>query len=145
MKKIAVINGPNLNLLGVREPDIYGKATLKEIIKDLKKEAKSYNVKIKAFQSNHEGRIVDFIHKIGKKKYDGIIINPGALTHYSISIRDAIKSFAMPAVEVHLSDINKREDFRKVSVIKDICIEQIKGLGAEGYKKALETLIKKKG
>jgi len=141
MKKIAVINGPNLNLLGIREPDIYGRTTLKEIIANLKKEAKKYNIKIKAFQSNHEGKIVDFIQKIGLKKYFGIIINPGALTHYSIAIRDAIKAFDIPAVEVHLSDIENREDFRKISVIKDVCVGQVKGLGAEGYKTALEKLM----
>ena len=143
MKKIAVINGPNLNLLGTREPNIYGKTSLKEIIKALKKESAKYNIKIKAFQSNHEGKIVDYIQKIGKKGYNGIIINPGALTHYSIAIRDALKAFSIPVVEVHLSDIENREEFRKNSVIKDVCIEQIKGLGPDGYKKALEILIKK--
>jgi len=143
MKKIAVINGPNLNLLGTREPNIYGKTSLKEIIKALKKESAKYNIKIKAFQSNHEGKIVDYIQKIGKKGYNGIIINPGALTHYSIAIRDALKAFSIPVVEVHLSDIENREEFRKISVIRDVCIEQIKGLGPDGYKKALEILIKK--
>ena len=143
IKKVAVINGPNLNLLGTREPEIYGKTTLNEIILNLKDEAKKYRVKIKAFQSNHEGKIVDFIQKIGKKGYDGIIINPGALTHYSIAMRDAIKAFNIPTVEVHLSNIDNREEFRKISVIKDICIDQIKGLGPLGYIKALQVLISK--
>ncbi len=141
MKKIAVINGPNLNLLGTREPSIYGKKSLKDIIKGIKREAKTHGIKIKAFQSNHEGKIIDFIHKIAKKGFDGIIINPGALTHYSIAIRDAIKAVNIKTVEVHISDIEKREDFRKISVIKDVCIGQIKGLGPAGYIEALYMLL----
>ena len=143
--KILVINGPNLNLLGKREPEIYGSETLADIDGAVIAAASDMGVEVDTYQSNEEGLLVTEIGSaVGN--YDGIIINPGALTHYSIAIRDAIKSFTIPTVEVHLSDINTREDFRKVSVIKDICIEQIKGLGAEGYKKAMVLLAgKKKG
>jgi len=141
MKKIYVINGPNLNLLGEREPDIYGQTTLKEIISMLKIEAKKRGVKIKAYQSNHEGKLIDRIQSLKKKNYAGLIINPGAFTHYSYSIRDAIKSSGINTCEVHLSDIDNREDFRKTSVISDVCIAQIKGLGPKGYVKALDILL----
>ncbi len=140
--KIALINGPNLNLLGVREPDIYGKVNLKDIVKMVKREAKKSGARVKAFQSNHEGKIIDFIHRIRRKNFNGIIINPGAFTHYSIAIRDAIKAVNIPTVEVHISDIEKREEFRKLSVIKDVCITQIKGMGPKGYIEALHVLLK---
>jgi len=140
MKKIAVINGPNLNLLGTREPEIYGTTSLNKIVACLKKKAKKYNATVRAYQSNHEGKLIDIIHQLKKRGYTGIIINPGALTHYSYALRDAIAATAIPTVEVHLSDIEKRERFRRVSVIKDVCIAQIKGLGPEGYIRALEKL-----
>lgn len=141
MRKIFVINGPNLNLLGTREPDVYGTATLRQIVKMLKSEARQRGIRIGSYQSNHEGRIIDVIHCLKKRGYSGLIINPGALTHYSYAIRDAIAASGLHAVEVHLSDIEEREEFRKISVIKEVCIGQIKGLGPRGYVKALELLI----
>ena len=137
--KILIINGPNLNLLGRREPDIYGNESLEDIEKWLDNVLGQNNDSIEWFQSNHEGEIIDRLHfSIGRT--DGIIINPGALTHYSYSIRDAISSIDTPTVEVHLSDINKREEFRKLSVLEDVCVAQISGMGKEGYLKALNTL-----
>ena len=110
MKKILIINGPNLNLLGEREPEIYGHLTLEDITNKIKEYTKNKDIELKFFQSNHEGKIIDFIHK-HRKWADGILINPAALTHYSYSLRDAISSVALPTVEVHLSDISKREKF----------------------------------
>ena len=141
MEKVYVINGPNLNMLGIREPEIYGEMRLKEIVRMLKRIASEKGVKIKHFQSNHEGALIDKIQSLTHKGYRGIIINPGAYTHYSYALRDAIKASGLRAVEVHLTDIAKREDFRKLSVVKDVCIAQIKGLGPEGYVKALDTLM----
>ena len=142
MQKVYVINGPNLNLLGIREPEIYGKTSLKDIITLLKKHASERGIKIRHFQSNSEGNLIDKIQSLVHKKIKGLIINPGAYTHYSYALRDAIKASGVKTVEFHLSDIEKREDFRKVSVIKDVCIAQIKGLGPEGYIKALDELLK---
>ena len=137
-----IINGPNLNLLGTREPDIYGNENLWDIETWLRNNLDSNAHSIEWLQSNHEGEIIDYLHDaIGK--VDGIVINPGALTHYSYSIRDAISSINIPTVEVHLSDINKREGFRKISVIKDVCIAQVSGLGKNGYLEAVKTLDKK--
>ena len=138
--KILVINGPNLNLLGIREPDIYGIETLADIRNWLDRQPEANGHNIRWFQSNHEGDLIDQIQTT-TNLYDGIIINPGALTHYSFAIRDAIASVNTPTVEVHLSDINSREEFRRVSVIKDECISQISGLGKQGYLEALKTLI----
>ena len=138
--KILVINGPNLNLLGIREPEIYGIETLADIRNWLDRQPETNGHNIRWFQSNHEGDLIDQI-QITTKLYDGIIINPGALTHYSFAIRDAIASVNTPTVEVHLSDINSREEFRKVSVIKDECISQISGLGKHVYIEAVKTLV----
>jgi 3-dehydroquinate dehydratase-2 len=145
MKKVFLINGPNLNLLGIREPDIYGKTTLDEIVRMLRKEARARGVRLGSLQSNHEGRIIDAIHRLPRRGYTGLIINPGAFTHYSYAIRDAIAAVGLPVVEVHLSDIEKREEFRKVSVVSDVCVGQIKGLGSKGYLKALELLLSHMG
>ena len=141
MKKILVINGPNLNLLGTREPEVYGKVTLAEIENRLKEYAKKINVEIECFQSNHEGEIVD---KIGsaKNNFDGIIINPAAYTHTSVAVRDAISSVNIPAVEVNLSNIYAREQFRHNSYIAPVAVGQISGLGVDGYIFALEKLSK---
>ena len=117
---LLIINGPNLNLLGQREPTIYGKETLKDILDDVYLYSKKHNINVDAFQSNHEGEIVDMIQK-SNDLYQGLIINPGALSHYSISIRDAISSISIPVVEVHLSNIFTREKFRNHSVISDVC------------------------
>ena len=138
--KILVINGPNLNLLGIRETDIYGIETLADIRNWLDRQPEATGHNIRWFQSNHEGDLIDQIQTT-TNLYDGIIINPGALTHYSFAIRDAIASVNTPTVEVHLSDINSREEFRKVSVIKDECISQISGLGKHVYIEAVKTLV----
>ncbi|MFQ5636409.1 MAG: type II 3-dehydroquinate dehydratase [bacterium] len=136
-KNIIVINGPNLNLLGEREQDIYGQQTLPEINDWIRKCADEMNIAVKFFQSNHEGEIIDFIQEM-RKWADGIVINPGALTHYSYALRDALSAVNVPAVEVHLSDITRREKFRKISVVKDVCVKQIFGLGPKGYLDALK-------
>jgi 3-dehydroquinate dehydratase-2 len=137
---ILIINGPNLNLLGKREPEIYGRETLADIESWLASSPESSDHSIKWFQSNHEGAIIDQIHD-SINSIDGIIINPGALTHYSYAIRDAIASVNIPTVEVHLSDIDKREDFRKISVLKDVCVKQISGLGKNSYLEGLKILV----
>lgn len=139
--KIQVINGPNLNMLGIREPEIYGKMTLESINDYLNEAALALKIELSFFQSNHEGAIVDKIQEC-YGKMDGILINPGAYTHYSIAIRDAIASVNIPCVEVHLSDINEREEFRKTSVIKDVCKGQIAGLGRDSYIEGLKLLVK---
>ena len=138
--KILVINGPSLNLLGIREPEIYGSETLENMGDWLDEQPDADTHDITWFQSNHEGDLIDQIQST-ISLFDGIIINPGALTHYSFAIRDAIASVDTPTVEVHFSDINSREEFRRVSVIKDECISQISGLGKQGYLEALKTLI----
>ena len=140
MKRILVIHGPNLHLLGTREPAVYGRVTLNEINHELKKIAKKRKVALTIKQSNHEGEIVDHIHSI-RKWANGIVINPGALTHYSYSLRDAIVAVSIPTVEVHLSDIHKREAFRKVSVVQPVCIKQISGKGKNGYLEAIDVLM----
>ncbi len=138
---ILVINGPNLNLLGFREPSVYGKNTLNELMNTLEKKVIDLKHNIKIFQSNHEGELIDIIHD-QKGWADGILINPAALTHYSYAIRDAIKAVKIPTIEVHISDINKREDFRKKSVISEVCLDCVIGLGEQSYNIALEKLIK---
>lgn len=131
--KILVINGPNLNMLGIREPEIYGKLTLGEIEKGLVDYSKTLNnVELSFYQSNHEGDIVDKIQE-AYQKFDGILINPAAYTHTSVAIADAIAAVNIPTVEVHLSDINSREEFRRHSYIAEKCIKQIPGLGAKSY------------
>ena len=137
--KILVINGPNLNMLGSRKPEIYGTKTLAEINSLLQKRAGELGVELETYQSNHEGYLIDFIQKKAKKA-TGIIINPGALTHYGLSLRDALEDSTLPVIEVHLSDIQHREEFRKNSVIAPIARKQISGQGWQGYIIALETL-----
>jgi 3-dehydroquinate dehydratase-2 len=139
MLNLLVVNGPNLNLLGVREPEIYGNQSLSELNEKLQELADDLNVKLTFFQSNSEGEIIDFIHEKGFKA-DGMIINPSALTHYSYAIRDAIASVKISAVEVHLSNIHSREEFRKKSLIAPVCLGQITGLGYYGYAMALSFL-----
>lgn len=139
MKKYLVINGVNLNMLGVREPDVYGKNTLADLETAVSEKAKTLGVAVDFFQSNFEGEIVEKIHgALGV--YDGIIINPGAFTHYSYAIRDAFGSVKLPVIEVHISNIHKREEFRHTSVIVPECVGQICGLGFRGYELALEAL-----
>lgn len=140
MKKIVIINGVNLNMLGVREPEIYGDRTLSDINEMIRKKAEELGVLVEFFQSNIEGEIVNAIHNCYKNA-DGIIINPGAFTHYSYAIRDALASVGVRAVEVHLSNVYKREEFRHKSVTAPECMGQISGLGEKGYLLALEALI----
>lgn len=141
MKKILIIHGPNLNMLGIREPNIYGSTTLDELNKSLKQQIIGKNVELDFFQSNIEGEIINKIHESYFDKIDFIIINPGAFTHYSYGICDAISSTNLPVIEVHLSNIHKREEFRKKSVIAPVCIGQISGLGIASYSLALEYAI----
>ena len=136
---ILVLNGPNLNLLGEREPKIYGNDTLEELMMWLETSSDGRNHKFKFYQSNHEGNLIDAIHD-ERQWANGMIINPGALSHYSYAIRDAISSTGIPTVEVHLSHIMDREDFRKISVIKDVCISQVYGLGKKSYLEGLKIL-----
>ena len=140
MKKILLVNGPNLNMLGVRDPAIYGSDTLAAIEAMVVAYGAEHGAQVDCFQSNHEGALVDKLHE-AHGRYDGIVYNPGAHTHYSYALRDAVSSIDVPTVEVHLSDISSREDFRKVSVIAPVCIAQIKGKGKEGYKEAVDVLL----
>lgn len=140
--KVLIIHGPNLNLLGTREPEIYGTLTLAGLNQYLLDWASPPPIAIELtfFQSNHEGAIIDFIHA-HRHTADGMVINPGALTHYSYALRDAISAVNLPTVEVHLSDIHQREDFRKISVIAPVCLKQISGLGKNSYLAGLEFLV----
>ena len=138
MIQIQIINGPNLNLLGKREPEIYGSTSFEDYYNRLRKDFP--NVSLHYFQSNHEGDLIDKLHEVGFV-YDGIVLNPGAYTHYSYAIADAIKAISVPVVEVHISDINAREDFRKVTVTGNNCKRIISGKGLEGYKLAVEDLL----
>tara|TARA_B110000116_G_scaffold271729_1_gene293405 strand:+ start:124 stop:549 length:426 start_codon:yes stop_codon:yes gene_type:complete len=138
---ILVINGPNLNLLGEREPELYGTETLDELMMWLANCSECIEHDFKFYQSNHEGEIIDFIHD-ERHWTQGIIINPGALTHYSYAIMDAIKSVNILTVEVHITDLTKRDDFRKKSVIAPVCIKQISGLGKYSYLEAVKLLLK---
>lgn len=140
MKNFMVINGPSLNMLGVRETNVYGQQTLDEINSLILADVSRMEVELEFVQTNHEGDIIDELHAAYYDGVDGIVLNAGAYTHYSYAIRDAIASVSIPVVEVHLSDINSREPFRKVSVIKDVCVSQISGMGYEGYVKAVELL-----
>lgn len=139
---ILVINGPNLNMLGIREPDIYGKHTYDDLLDLIRAEASRLGVVVKFVQSNHEGALVDAI-QAAYGTADGIVINPGAYTHTSIALLDAVKSVGIPTVEVHISDPDTREEFRKVSYIRAACVASIKGHGLEGYLEALRFLAKK--
>lgn len=138
--KILIINGPNINLLGTREPEIYGTLTLDKINEELLAFANKLGVEIETYQSNIEGEIVDKI-QWAKDNCDGIVINPAAYTHTSVAIRDAISAVALPAVEVHISNIHSREEFRKHSFIAPVCIGQIAGFGLDSYKLGLRGLI----
>lgn len=140
MNKVLVIHGPNLNLLGTREPDIYGATTLAEVDTELRRAAAAAGLAVEIIQSNHEGVIVDAIQQVGPQCL-GIIINPGAFTHYSIAIRDALAAVTVPAIEVHVSNIYAREPFRAHSVITPVALGQIVGLGTHGYLLALQALL----
>lgn len=139
---ILVLNGPNLNLLGLREPEIYGKATYSDLLLLIRSEAKALGVSVEFFQSNHEGALVDAI-QAANGKADGIVINPGAYTHTSVALLDAVKAVGIPTVEVHISDPDTREEFRRISYIRAACVASIKGHGFEGYLEALRLLCKR--
>jgi 3-dehydroquinate dehydratase-2 len=136
---ILLLNGPNLNLLGEREPDLYGRTSLAEIEALVRDACAAWNVEVKAFQSNHEGGLIDFIQE-HRRATRGIVINPGAYTHTSYAIRDCLKSVGVPVVEVHLSNVHAREEFRRTSVVAPVCRGQIVGLGMRGYLLAAEWL-----
>ncbi|MDY3282126.1 type II 3-dehydroquinate dehydratase [Dysosmobacter sp.] len=136
---ILVINGPNLNMLGIREPAIYGSATYQDLVDYIQSEADALGVAVSFYQSNHEGDLVDAI-QAAYGKQDGIVINPGAYTHTSVALLDAVKAVGIPTVEVHISDPDTREEFRKVSYIRQACAATVKGLGFPGYIKALRLL-----
>lgn len=140
--KILVINGPNINMLGIREPGIYGKQTFADLLDLLEQTAREENLTIDQFQSNHEGDIVDTI-QAAYGKYDGIVINPAAYTHTSVAILDALKAVSIPAVEVHISDVDSREPFRQISYPALYCEKTVKGQGLEGYRQAVLYLKNK--
>jgi len=140
---IFIINGPNLNLLGLREPDVYGKETYADLLARIRDHAQKRGCVVDIRQTNHEGVIIDWIQE-NWSKFDGIILNAGALTHYSYAIRDCVKAVPIPVIEVHLSDISAREPFRKFSVLEDVCAAQIKGKGWAGYLEAIDLLLKGK-
>ncbi len=139
--KILVLNGPNINLLGIREPDIYGKESYNALLQLLESTAKEKNVEVSHFQSNHEGALVDAIQQ-ALGEYDGIVINPAAYTHTSVAILDALKAVGLPAVEVHISKVSQREAFRQISYAGIACIHHIEGEGIEGYRQAILYLMK---
>ena len=138
---ILLVNGPNLNLLGEREPEIYGKTTLAELEAMVQKRARELGADVRAFQSNHEGALVDEMHR-SRRWANGVIFNPGAFTHYSYALRDAIVACKLRVVEVHLSDITRREPWRRVSVLEEVCAHRVLGKGVAGYIEALEWLLK---
>ena len=140
MKKVLVINGPNLNLLGEREPGIYGNDTYEALCDLIMDKAESLGVKCEVFQSNHEGAIIDKLH-MARKNFDGVVLNAGAYTHYSYAIRDAIAAIQIPVVEVHISNVFARDEFRKTSVIGSVCRGSISGFGFGSYLMAMEALV----
>lgn len=144
MTNILVINGPNLNLLGLREPEIYGEGSYADLVKKIENHCRRRGVAVKVFQTNHEGAMVDEI-QAAYGFFDGIVINPGAYTHTSIALLDALLGVGIPAVEVHISDIFKREDFRKQSYIRSYCVQTISGRGFDGYIEGIECLLGLKG
>ena len=137
--KILVLNGPNINMLGIREPDIYGRETYDDLCRKIKNYAKEKGIEVKLFQSNHEGDLVDEI-QAAYNKFDGIVINPAAYTHTSVALLDAVKAVGIKTVEVHISDVGSREDFRQTSYIRKAAVATVSGLGTDGYLKAIDIL-----
>ena len=137
---ILVINGPNMNMLGIRQPEIYGSATYEDLLAMIRAEADALNIEVSFFQSNHEGALVDAIQQAYFARVDGIIINPAAYTHTSVALLDAVKAVGIPTVEVHVSDPDSREDFRRISYIRSACVSTIRGHGLPGYVEALQFL-----
>ncbi len=142
--KILVINGPNLNMLGIREPSVYGKSTYPELCEMINAYSLKKGIIVEIFQSNHEGEIVDRIQQ-ALSHFDGIVINPAAYTHTSVAILDALKAVSIPAVEVHISDVSKRESFRQISFVREYCEKTIAGKGFDGYIEAIDYLFTKLG
>ena len=141
---ILVINGPNMNMLGIRQPEIYGRATYADLQKMIREEADQLGVEVSFFQSNHEGALVDAIQQAYFDKVDGIIINPAAYTHTSVALLDAVKAVGIPTAEVHISKLSEREDFRQISYIRAACCFTVTGHGTDGYTEAIDYLMKKK-
>ena len=141
--KILVINGPNLNMLGIREPDHYGRETYADLVKKIERHCAAIGVEVEQFQSNHEGDLVDKIQS-AYKSADGIVINPGAYTHTSIAILDAVKAVGIPTVEVHISKVEDREDFRQISYVRLACVKTVTGHGTDGYIEAINFLTEEK-
>lgn len=141
--KLFILNGPNLNMLGIREPKHYGKETYAALCEKIREHARTLGIEVELFQSNHEGTLVDKIQEAYFEGIAGIVINPGAYTHTSIALLDAVKSVSIPTVEVHISDVNAREDFRKQSYIRAACIATISGHGTDGYLEAMTLLTER--
>lgn len=141
--KILILNGPNLNFLGIREPDVYGKQTYNDLCEKIKTFGEKEKIDIEIYQSNHEGALVEKIQQAYFDKVDGIVINPAAYTHTSVAILDALKAVSIPTVEVHISDVNNREEFRRHSYVSLVAIKTIAGLGFDGYIEAIKYLINK--
>ena len=141
--KILVINGPNLNMLGIREPDHYGRETYADLVEKIDRHAKNIGIEVEQFQSNHEGDLVDKIQS-AYKNADGIVINPGAYTHTSIAVLDAVKAVGIPTVEVHISKVEEREEFRQISYVRLACVKTITGHGTDGYIEAIDFLTEAK-
>ena len=139
---ILVINGPNMNMLGIRQPEIYGRATYEDLKAMISAEAERLGVQVSFFQSNHEGALIDAIQQAYFDKVDGIIINPAAYTHTSVALLDAVKAVGIPTVEVHISDPDSREEFRRVSYIRAACVGTVRGHGLPGYLEALRMLVR---
>ena len=139
--KILILNGPNINLLGIREPEIYGKQSYDELLRMVRKHAEARNVEVAFFQSNHEGALVDAIQQAYFDHIDGIVFNPAAYTHTSIAIADAVKGVGIPTVEVHISDVRRRESFRQVSYLRSVAVASVIGQGLKGYLTAMDILL----
>lgn len=143
--KLLILNGPNLNLLGIREPSIYGRETYADLCERIKAHADARGIEVRLVQSNHEGGLVDAIQEAYFDGFDGIVMNPGAYTHTSIALLDALKGVSLPAVEVHISDPDTREEFRKISYVRAACVATVKGHGTAGYIEAMDQLIDRLG
>ena len=139
VKKILVINGPSLNMLGIREPDLYGRETYDDLLEKIRRHAEETGVDVSFFQSNHEGALVDAIQAAWRVQ-DGIVLNPGAYTHASVALLDALKAVGIPTVEVHITDVDEREPFRKISYVRAACVKTISGHGTDGYLEAMDYL-----